>query len=127
MTDDRRVINRIEGSECERERSPNVPRKLCTGEPVWRRPSFISFSNPFHSFTHTRIHSSLLFHRFPSHFSATFVSARPTLSLYPDLLHSPLFTIHVYSFPVSLVFVMFTCMRLAGLTLTTTFFLTISC
>lgn len=80
-----------------KERLPNVPRKL-TGEPVWRRPSFISFSNPFHSFTHTRIHSFLVFHRFPSHFFTTFVPPNSlplflSLILHSAPLHSSLFVI----------------------------------
>lgn len=92
-----------------------------TGEPVWRRPSFISFSNPFHSFTHTCIHSFLLFHRFPSHFFTTCVPPNSlplflSLFLHSDLLHSSLFII---SFSSS-IFVTFTCMHLINLTLTST-------
>lgn len=103
-----------------KERLPNVPRKL-TGEPVWRRPSFISFSNPFHSFTHTRIHSFLLFHRFPSHFFTTFVPPNSlplflSLFLHSAPLHSSLFVISLSSS----LFVTFTSMHLVSLTLTST-------
>lgn len=111
----------------EKERLPNVPRKL----PGSQYGAVLRLSLSLTPFTLSRTHaytppfSFIAFHlAFPLH---SCVSSNPLspplflslyLSIHRDLLHSPLFSLSPsLSFPV---FVTFTCMRLLGLTLTST-------